>query len=253
MENEIQDPNQLTLGIENQVLTVDQIQRVEAFKERLDKSNKSLKASLLRKQALLIENGFVEGKDFSFSMEEVNENADVNANSWNDAELIVTVDVQRVKGKCVLLYDRYEVTSDTIVKANAGFEIEGNKVECYPVMGNGRKITFRTVKEKLADKNSAAEWEMVSTRNTKSVLSYTIEKYQKLAPNAEVTVTREYRSYGRNYGRNNSFDAVSVKFQNGNLLIIELGFKNDEESVHRFIDVTTTSKGAEELAQYLGK
>ena len=54
MENEIQDPNQLTLGIENQVLTVDQIERVEAFKERLDKSNKSLKASLLRKHALLI-------------------------------------------------------------------------------------------------------------------------------------------------------------------------------------------------------
>ena len=250
MINEIQDPNQLTLGIENQVLTVDQIERVEAFKERLVKSNKSLKASLLRKQALLLENGFIEGKDFSFSMEEVNENADVNANSWNDVEVLVTVDIQRVKGQCVILYDRYEVTSDTIVKANAGFEIEGNKVECYPLMGNGRKITFRTLKEKLADKNSAAEWEMVSTRNRKSVLSYTVEKYQKLAPNAEVTVTREYKSYGR---RGYSFDVVSVKFQNGNLLVIEPGFKNDEESVYRFIDVTTTSKGAEELVQYLGQ
>lgn len=249
MENEIQDPNQLTLGIENQVLTVEQIQRVEAFKERLDKSNKSLKASLLRKQALLLENGFVEGKDFFFYMEEENENADVNANGWNDAELIVTVDVLRVKGKCVILYDRYEITSDTIVKANAGFEIDGNKVECYTLMGNARKITFRTLKEKLADKNSAAEWEMVSGRNRQSVLSYTVEKYKKLAPTAEVTVTREYKSYGRGY----PFDAVSVKFQNGNLLIIELGFKNDEESVHRFIDVTTTSKGAEELVQYLGQ
>ena len=117
-------------------------------------------------------------------------------------------------------------------------------------MGNGRKITFRTLKEKLADKNSAAEWEMVSTRNRKSVLSYTVEKYKKLAPNAEVTVTREYKSYGR---RGYSFDVVSVKFQNGNLLVIEPGFKNDEESVHRFIDVTTTSKSAEELSQYLGQ
>ena len=249
MINEIQDPNQLTLGIENQVLTVDQIERVEAFKERLDKSNKSLKASLLRKQALLIENGFIEGKDFSFSMEEVNEDTDVNANSWSDVEVLVTVDVQRVKGQCVILYDRYEATSDTIVKANAGFEIEGNKVECYPLMGNGRKITFRTLKEKLADKNSAAEWEMVSGRNRQLVLSYTVEKYKKLAPNAEVMVTREYKSYGRGY----SFDAVSVKFQNGNLLIVQPGFKNDEESVYRFIDVTTTSKGAEELAQYLGQ
>lgn len=249
MINEIQDPNQLTLGIENQVLTVDQIERVEAFKERLDKSNKNLKASLLRKQALLLENGFIEGKDFSFSMEEVNENADVNANSWNDVEVLVTVDVQRVKGKCVLLYDRYEVTSDTIVKSNTNFEIEGNKVRCYSINNNGRWVTFRTLKEKLADKNSAAEWEMVSGRNRQSVLSYTVEKYKKLAPGAEVVVGREYNSYGRGY----SFDVVSVKFQNGNLLVVKPGFKNDEESVHRFIDVTTTSKSAEELAQYLGQ
>ena len=250
MENEIQDPNQLTLGIENQVLTVDQIQRVEAFKERLDKSNKSLKASLLRKHALLIENGFVEGKDFFFYMEEENENADVNANGWNDVEVNVTVDVQRVKGKCVLLYDHYEATSDTIVKSNAIFEIEGNKVECFSINGNGRWVTFRTLKEKLADKNSAAEWEMVSTRNRKSVLSYTAEKYQKLAPGAEVVVGRDGTSSGRYYY---SFDTVTVKFENGNLLVVKPGFKNDEESVHRFIDITTVNKSAEELAQYLGK
>ena len=243
------NPNQLTLGIENQVLTVDQIERVEAFKERLDKSNKNLKASLLRKQALLLENGFIEGKDFSFSMEEVNENASVNANGWNDAELIVTVDVLQVKGQCVLLYDRYEVTSDTIVQSTAGFSIEQNKVECYPINGNGRWVTFRKLKEKLADKNSAAEWEMISTRNRKSVLSYTAEKYQKLAPGAEVVVGRDGTSRGRDYY---SFDTVTVKFENGNLLVVKPGFKNDEESVHRFIDVTTTGKSAEELAQYLG-
>jgi hypothetical protein len=116
-------------------------------------------------------------------------------------------------------------------------------------MGNGRKITFRTLKEKLASKNSDAEWEMITARNSKSVLSYTVEKYKELAPTAEVTATRGYRSYGRGY----SFDVVSVKFQNGNLLVVEPGRENDEESVHRFIDVTTTSKSAEELAQYLGQ
>jgi len=250
MINEIQDPNQLTLGIENQVLTVDQIARVEAFKERLTKSNESTKASLLRKQALLLENGFNEGKDFSFSMEEVSENADVNANGWNDNEVIVTVDVRRVNGKCVLLYDRYEATSDTIVQSIAGFSIEQNKVECYPINGNARKITFRKLKEKLAEKNSGAQWEMMAARNSKSVLSYTIEKYQKLAPKAEVKVGRDGNHSGRNYY---SFDTVSVKFENGNLLVVRPGTKNDQESVHRFIDVTTANKGAEELVQYLGQ
>ena len=250
MMNEIQDPNQLTLGIENQVLTVDQIARVEAFKERLTKSNESLKASLLRKQALLLENGFIEGKDFSFSMEEVNEDADVNANGWNDNEVIVTVDVRRVNGKCVLLYDRYEATSDTIVQSVAGFSIEQNKVECHTINGNGRWVTFRKLKENLAEKNSGAQWEMSSARNNKSVLSYTVEKYRKLAPGAEVTVGRDGTSSGRRYY---SFDTVSVKFENGNLLVIRPGSNNDWESVHRFIDITTANKSAEELVKYLGQ
>jgi hypothetical protein len=249
MINEIQDPNQLTLGIENQVLTVEQIERVETFKERLTRSNESLKASLLRKHALLLENGFVEGKDFFFYMEEENENADVNANGWNDAKLLVTVDVRRVKGECVLIYDRYEATSDTIVKAKAGFEIESNKVECYPINGNARKITFRKLKEKLAEKNSGAQWEMMAARNSKSVLNYTIEKYQRLAPNAEVKVGRDGKSYGNKYY---SFDIVTIKFENGNLLAVKPGSKNDEESVHRFIDVRIVNKSAEELVQYLG-
>lgn len=248
MINEIQDPNQLTLGIESQVLTVDQIEQVESAKKRFISHSERLGASLIRKRALLLENGFVEGKDFNFFMEEVDSEFNVNVNSWRENELLVPLNLKGVEGKCVLLYDRYEATSDTIVKANAGFEIEGNKVECYPLMGNGRKITFRTLKEKLANKNSAAEWEMVSGRNRQSVLSYTVEKYKKLAPGAEVVVGREYNSYGRGY----SFDVVSVKFQNGNLLVVKPGFKNDEESVHRFIDVTTTGKSAEELAQYLG-
>ena len=249
MENEIQDPNQLTLGIENQVLTVDQIEQVESAKKRFISHSERLGASLIRKRALLLENGFVEGKDFNFFMEEVDSEFNVNVNNWRENELLVPLNLKGVEGECVLLYDRYEVTSDTIVKSKAGFEIEGNKVECYPLMGNGRKITFRTLKEKLVDKNSAAEWEMVSGRNRQSVLSYTVEKYKKLAPGAEVVVGREYNSYGRGY----SFDVVNVKFQNGNLLVVKPGFKNDEESVHRFIDVTTTSKSAEELSQYLGK
>ena len=248
MENEIQDPNQLTLGIENQVLTVDQIEQVESAKKRFISHSERLGASLIRKRALLLENGFVEGKDFNFFMEEVDSEFNVNVNNWRENELLVPLNLKGVEGECVLLYDRYEVTSDTIVKSNTNFEIEGNKVRCYSINNNGRKITFRTLKEKLADKNSAAEWEMVSGRNRQSVLSYTVEKYKKLAPGAEVVVGREYQSYGRGY----SFDVVSVKFQNGNLLVVKPGFKNDEESVHRFIDVTTTGKSAEELAQYLG-
>lgn len=243
------NPNQLTLGIESQVLTAVQQVRLEETKQKLIDGELRLRASLMRKRSLLLDNDFVQGKDFIFSMEEVDTPVDINVNHWSEERQIVTLNIKGVKGKCMFLFDYYDKNADLIVKREAGFDIEGNKVECWGVIGNARKITFRKLKEKLADKNSAAEWEMVSTRNRKSVLSYTVEKYMKLAPNAEVTVTREYKPYGRGY----SFDAVSVKFQNGNLLVVEPGRKNDEESVYRFIDVTTTSKSAEELAQYLGQ
>jgi hypothetical protein len=150
----------------------------------------------------------------------------------------------------VLLYDRYEATSDMIVQSIAGFSVELNKVECHTINGNGRWVTFRKLKENLAEKNSSAQWEMSSARNNKSVLSYTAEKYRKLAPGAEVTVSREGASSGRRYY---SFDTVTVKFQNGNLLVVAPRRNNDEELVHRFIDVTTANKSAEELVQYLGK
>ena len=200
----------------------------------------------MNKRNFLLVNGFVEGVDFEYSLKEEESGENYNVSSWGEKALWVTFKINRVRGNCMLIYFSYDKTSDTIIQSRANFDMYEGKVECYPLMGNGRKITSKTLKEKIVYKNSAAEWEMVSTRNTKAVLKYTIEKYQKLAPKSKVTVTREER-----YGH--YFDAVNVKYENGNLLIVQPGRKNDEESVHRFIDVTTTSKSAEELAQYLGQ
>jgi hypothetical protein len=247
----ITDPNQLTLGIESQVLTAVQQVRLEETKQKLIDGELRLRASLTRKRNLLLDNDFVQDKDFVFSMEEVDTPVDINVNHWSEERQIVTVNIKGVKGKCMLLFDRYDKNADLIVKGEAGFDIEGNKVECWGVTGNARKITFRKIKEKLAEKCSGAQWEMTTARSSRSVLTYTVEKYQKLAPNAEVSVTHESKSYGR--FRSYYFDAVTVRFKNGNLLVVEPGRKNDEESVYRFIDITTTSKSAEELAQYLGQ
>ena len=245
----ITDPNQLTLGIESQVLTAEQTQKLENIKKRTADSDQRLRETLLRKRALLVNNGFEEGKDFSFSLEEVDREETVNLASWNEPEVEVTFNIKRVKGECVLLVDHYEAVADVIVKNVAGFDIENGKVECYRLVGNGRKITFRTLKEKLAERNAEVQWQMMTARNRRSVLAYTVEKYAKLAPTAQVLTNRDSTGHGVRWY---TFDVVEVKFPNGNLLVVKPGVHQDQETVYKFVDVTTAGKSAEELAQYLG-
>jgi hypothetical protein len=245
----ITDPNQLTLGIESQVLTTEQTQKLEGAKKRILDSDQRLRETLLRKRALLLQNDFEEGKDFKFSLEEVDREETVNLGSWSEP-VEVTFNIKRVKGECVLLVDHYEAVADVIVKNVAGFDIENGKVECYRVVGNGRKITFRTLKEKLAERNAEVQWQMMTARNHRSVLTYTVEKYKKLAPTAQVITDRDSTGHGNRWF---TFDVVEVKFPNGNLLVVKPGVHQDQERVHKFIDVTTANKSAEELAQYLGQ
>jgi hypothetical protein len=246
----ITDPNQLTLGIESQVLTAVQQVRLEETKQKLIDGELRLRASLMRKRSLLLESDFVQDKDFVFSMEEVDTPVDVNVNHWSEERHIVTVNVKGVKGKCMLLFDRYDKNADLIVKREAGFDIENGKVECWGVTGSARKITFRKIKEKLAEKCSEAQWEMTTARNSRSVLAYTVEKYKKLAPTAEVTTSRDSTGHGNRWF---TFDVIEVKFPNGNLLVVKPGVHQDQERVHKFVDVTTAGKSAEELAEYLGQ
>jgi hypothetical protein len=245
----ITDPNQLTLGIESQVLTTEQAQKLEGAKKRILDSDQRLRETLLRKRALLVNNGFEEGKDFKFSLEEVDREETVNLGSWSEP-VEVTFNIKRVKGECVLLVDHYEAVADVIVQNVAGFDIENGKVECYRINGNARKITFRTLKQKLAERNAEVQWQMMTARNSRSVLTYTVEKYKKLAPTAQVTTSRDSTGHGTRWF---TFDVVEVKFPNGNLLVVKPGVHQDQERVHKFIDVTTANKSAEELAQYLGQ
>ena len=246
----ITDPNQLTLGIESQVLTAAQQERLEQTKQKLIDGELRVRTSLARKYTLLRDNDFVQGKDFVFSMEEVDTPVDVNVNHWSEERQVVTVNIKGVKGKCMLLFDYYDKNADLIVKREAGFDIENGKVECWGVTGNARKITFRKMKEKLAEKCSEAQWEMTTARNQRSVLAYTVEKYAKLAPTAQVTTSRDSTGHGKRWF---TFDVVEVKFPNSNLLVVKPGVHPDQERVHKFVDVTTAGKSAEELAQYLGQ
>lgn len=250
MEITTQDPNQLTFGIEAEVLTADEMARLEDFKAANARSNERLRFSLLRKREFLIDNGFQEGSDFSFSLTEKEADFKVNVARWSDERKEVVYTATSVQGGCTLLYKHFDKFKGEVVTRTAGFDIEQGKVECYGIVGTSRKVTPKTLKEKLVDLNWKATNEEVSARNQKDVLTYTVEKYQALAPEAEVTTDRDYISRGNRY---HEFDVVKVSYSNGSLLIVKPGVLQDQERVHKFVDAATKDLTAVELAQYLNR
>lgn len=250
MEITTQDPNQLTFGIEAQVLTAVEEARLADFKASNARSNERLRFSLLRKREFLIDNGFQEGSDFSFSLTEKETDFKVNVAYWSEDRKEVVYTATSVQGGCTLLYKHFDKFKGEVVTRTAGFDIEQGKVECYNIVGTSRKVTPKTLKEKLVDLNFRATNEELSARNQQDVLTYTVEKYQALAPEAKVTTGRDYTKFGNGY---HEFDVVKVSYSNGSLLIVKPGVLQDQERVHKFVDAATKDLTAVELAQYLSR
>jgi hypothetical protein len=248
MEEMIQDPNQLTLGIEAQVLTAVEEVRLAEFKASNVRSNERLLSTLLAKRAFLLENGFEEGKDFTFSLTEKEADFKVNVAYWGEESKEVVYTATSVQGGCTLTYSRYNKFKDEVETRAAGFDIEKGKIECYSIVGSARKVTPKTLKEKLWDLNTEATHELQFARNKKGVVEYTVEKYQALAPEAEVTADRDHTWSNNRY---REFDVVKVVYSNGSLLIVKPGVHNDQETIHKFVDAATKNLTAVELAQYL--
>ena len=251
MEITTQDPNQLTFGIETQVLTAVEEARLAEFKAANIRSNERLLSALLAKRAFLLENGFEEGKDFSFSLTEKEVDYTVNvATHWKADRKEVICTATSVQGGCTLLYKHFDKFKGEIVTRTAGFDIERGKMECYGIVGTSRKVTPKTLKTKMEELNFLAGNDDAYFNNTKSIVSYTIEKYRNLIPDAQVTEDRDYVKYGSRY---HEFETVKVSYSNGSLLVMKLGTLKDQESVHKFVDAATKNLTAVELAQYLGQ
>ena len=248
MEEMIQDPNQLTLGIEAQVLTAVEEARLAEFKASNVRSNERLLSTLLAKRAFLLENGFEEGKDFTFSLTEKEVDYTVNVGYWNEERKEVVHTATSVQGGCTLTYSSYNKFKDEVETRAAGFDIEKGKIECYSIVGSSRKVTPKTLKTKMEDLNIQAKNDDTYFNNAKSVIEYTIEKYRNLIPDAQVTEGRDHVKYGNRY---HEFTTVRVNYSNGSVLVLKPGVHNDQETIHKFVDATTKNLTAVELAQYL--
>ena len=242
MSNEIQ----LDL-FEGKVLTTEQRLEVQSYIERGDKEVVRKREENIKIQLLLDRAGFREGIDYvnDFGVDVKTYDHEFGYN-WNNTEWVAEVEVMRSSGGCQILFDSFR--NGKIEMGKSYVSREGDKLQCTSITSQYRYYKPSSLLAKLKEHNNFSLRQLEATNKKQSVLEYTVEKYTKLFPNAEVKIGSDY-----NRGRNNysEFKTVIINFPSGSYVIYRLGYDNDGEYLHKkFDNVVDTLKGMDLLNHF---
>ena len=239
----ITDPNQLTLGIESQVLTTEQQERLQLNVATVNSQAERLANDLRSKRALLLDGGFTED-EFVFELKESTEMHTFNLASWREPELLVEAEVKVTKGDCAIKYNRFNGRTGQIEEQLAHFHSEkGRKFSCSTLVNSYRAVKAETLKRKVIEKNQDAVMNKHGFDSRKNVTAQTIEKYSKLCPTATVTTDEVWMN-------NRTRKVIKVTFPNGSFIDLETGWEFGRERILRFVDVKTSGLDPEQLAAF---
>ena len=221
------------------MLTVNQQDRVDRFKSASNKDAIRRTESVKHIQELLLSGDFQEGIDFvnNFKCEKVTE---IRSFGYGDEEFEAEVTFTKATGGCFLIVDQFKSQKNEMVVKKFSVNCEGDKLECSYITSQYRayKPSSLLTKLKLYNERQKSEFEIAN--KTKVILDYTVEKYKKLFPNAEVTV-------GTNHNRFNnykSFPIVKVEFKSESSISFRLGWEKDNEYIHKKFDAVANNMNA---------
>ena len=124
-----------------------------------------------------------------------------------------------------------------IVKYNASVSREGDKLMCTSITEQYRYYKPSTLLTKLKESNKRKVQELDRIDREKKCLNYTVAKYERLYPEANVIVSSDYdRGYrGYNY---TEFKTVVIEFKSGSSVTFRLGYgyEFDKERLHKSYD-----------------
>ena len=202
-----------------QVLNTEQQTEVNSFVERTNKQAVDRVASIKRMIDLLETGGFVESVDFKRNFE-IGESTHERTFGWGDNKFDAEVTVNTVSGGVYLMHKRFyngklETTTSNVSR-------EGDKLVCSMITPQYRAYKPSTLLVKLNEYNEAQQWRFDAYNDKIAILSYTLNKYTTLYPNATVEA-------GTGYQGRSSFTTVLVSFESGSWVEFRLGFRQDEE------------------------
>jgi len=245
MENTIEiAPNQLPLFAD--MLTVEQEQRVAAAKADATKQMERQRVDVIRKAALVDKAGFTSDQ-YGYSIECKKVMRSINVNRWSEESKHVEVELDQFNGNFYILFNEYDKSKNEIIKRKAAVDLCGDKMECYWLNGNSRKMKPSTILANIAKAAETAQYKYQVANKTKSTVEYTVDKYKKLYPNAEVEAGK-----GCNSGRGNyeEFDTVTVKFKSGSYITFKVFTTQDMEYAYKTYDAVISKMTNIELMDH---
>ena len=240
--------NEMQLDLfEGKVLTTEQRLEVQSYIERGDKEVVRKREENIKIQLLLDRAGFREGIDYinDFDVSEKTYNHEFGY-SYNNTQWEAEVSVMRNSGGCQILFDSFR--NGKIEMGKSYVYREGDKLQCTCITSQYRHYKPSSLLSKLKEHNDYSLIQLETTNKKQSIIEYTVEKYTKLFPNAEVKIGSDY-----NRGRNNytEFKTVIINFTSGSYVIYRLGYDNDGEYLHKkFDNVVDTLKGMDLLNHF---
>jgi hypothetical protein len=224
-----------------QVLNQEQQNEVDRFVERQNKHVTDRIESMEKTVDMLKEAGFKQGENFSCSYT-VDKQTSERSFGYGDNKFTAEVTFNTISGCVYLKHKRFhdgELKSD-----NSSVNKEGDKLMCSRITPQYRAYKPTTLLEKLNFYNENQQWRFDSYNEKKSIFKYTVDKYSKLYPNADIKA-------GTGYSGRSSFQTVLVSFPSGSWVELRLGWRLDEESTHKKFDAKVdTLKGMDLLNHF---
>jgi len=232
---------------EGKVLTTEQRLEVSNYISRCDKEVSRKQIENREIGLLLDEAGFREGIDYINNFDVFEKTYDHEFGySYNNTQWMAEVNVMRSSGGCQILFDSFR--KGKIEMGKSYVYREGNKLQCTCITSQYRYYKPSSLLTKLKEHNSYSLTQLESFNKKQNTIEYTVEKYTKLFPNAEVKIGSDY-----NRGRNNysEFKTVIINFPSGSYVIYRLGYDNDGEYLHKSFDgVVDALKGMDLLNHF---
>ncbi len=217
------------------VLTTKQQEEINKFIHTQDNRAVKSQEDVNKTMLLLDEAGFVQGRDYenNFEIYEVTKEHTFGY-SYNNTNWQHEVTYMNAVGG---VYLKVNIIKDGKIKThNSSVDREYDKLMCTSITEQYRYYKPSSLYTKFNEYNERKINELEYNNKQKIALDIVVAKYQKLYPEAEVTIGSDY--YRRSY---DSFPTVKVKFESGSSVEFTLGYGNEmeKERFHKKYDAQT--------------
>ena len=224
---------------EGKILTTEQQIEINSFIKRQSKNAVSAQKNVDKITLMLDEAGFVYGQDYSsnFEVHEVTREREFGY-SYNNTNFDHETTYLNSVGGIFLWVNTIKEGKLEVYKS--GVSSEDDKLQCTSVTKQYRYYKPSSLLVKYNEHNQRIVGELEYKNKQKIALNTIVAKYQKLYPEAKVTIDSDYHRKSRNY---DSFPTVKVEFQSGSYVSFKLGYGNeiDQEVFHKKYDVQSES------------